>query len=360
METALLVVVILLLGLLLLSHWVTFFQVVRQQGWMLLRLEGLEQSLGEAVRLKEEDAPALPVGASFPLFDLPDLDGNRVSLAQFRGQQVLLVHWSPACGFCNLIGPDLAELHPELEKRKVALLLISREEAAANRKLAETHSLRCPVLLQGTADFPAPLRGLGTPVAYLLDEAGRVAAPLAEGADEVLPLARQAARGGGRGKLPGSRPLSESAIERNGLRAGSPAPEFRLPDLLTGQEISLESFRGREVLLVFTDPHCGSCNDLVPHLNRLHDEGAPDLVLIVVGRGDPEENRRKAEEHHARYPLVLQRHWELSRKYGIFATPVAFLIDRDGVIARDVTQGVPEILALASEVTARQLQAVPG
>jgi hypothetical protein len=43
---------------------------------------------------------------------------------------------------------------------------------------------------------------------------------------------------------------------------------------------------------------------------------------------------------------VLQERWKLSQEYGIFATPVAFLIDERGVIARDVAKGIDAIRAL--------------
>jgi hypothetical protein len=46
---------------------------------------------------------------------------------------------------------------------------------------------------------------------------------------------------------------------------------------------------------------------------------------------------------------VLQQHWEISRRYAMFATPVAYLIDVRGVIANDVAVGVAPILALLSD-----------
>jgi len=69
----------------------------------------------------------------------------------------------------------------------------------------------------------------------------------------------------------------------------------------------------------------------------------------VVARGNVEENRRKAEEYGFEFPVVLQERWKLSKEYGIFVVPVAFLIDEDGVIARDVARGVHEILALVPQ-----------
>jgi hypothetical protein len=50
--------------------------------------------------------------------------------------------------------------------------------------------------------------------------------------------------------------------------------------------------------------------------------------------------------------VVLQKKWELSRKYGIFATPVAFLVGEDGVIKENVAVGSDAILTMARAGTA--------
>jgi hypothetical protein len=48
------------------------------------------------------------------------------------------------------------------------------------------------------------------------------------------------------------------------------------------------------------------------------------------------------------FPVVLQRQWEISRLYGMFSTPIGYLIDAQGVIAADVAVGTEPILALLS------------
>ncbi|TMC37530.1 MAG: TlpA family protein disulfide reductase [Chloroflexi bacterium] len=150
-------------------------------------------------------------------------------------------------------------------------------------------------------------------------------------------------------QVPGVTGLSGSRLERNGLRAGTPAPHVDLSDL-NGGRVALESFRGRNVLLVFSDPNCPPCDALAPHLTRLErshrDNG---LSLVMVSRGDVEENRRKAVEHGFQFPVLLQRRWEVSKEFGIFATPVGFLIGPDGVISRDVGIGMDEIMALVAD-----------
>jgi hypothetical protein len=76
----------------------------------------------------------------------------------------------------------------------------------------------------------------------------------------------------------------------------------------------------------------------------------------MVGRGDAGENRKKAKQNRFDFPVVLQRQWELSKQYGIFATPVAFLISEEGVIAKDVAIGPDAILELAQRLLEHESQ----
>jgi hypothetical protein len=45
----------------------------------------------------------------------------------------------------------------------------------------------------------------------------------------------------------------------------------------------------------------------------------------------------------------MQKQWEISLKYAMFATPIGYLIDEQGTILKDVAVGVGPILALAEE-----------
>jgi peroxiredoxin len=121
---------------------------------------------------------------------------------------------------------------------------------------------------------------------------------------------------------------------------------------LDGEMVSLEDYRGRPLLLVFSDPSCGPCNMLAPELARLHRRHGGALAVVMISRGDPDANRAKAEEHGFEFPVLIQPGWRISKEYGIFATPVAFLIDAEGTIARDVARGAPEILQLARAAAA--------
>jgi peroxiredoxin len=204
-----------------------------------------------------------------------------------------------------------------------------------------------------------------TPMGYRIDAAGRIARELTVGGEPLLQLAAKApaphAQGqGGNGHAPhrgngmaaphGNQPdpsLARSRLNRSGLRAGAAAPEFQLPRI-DGGELALNQLRGRHVLLVFSDPECGPCEELAPRLQELH-RRREDLQVVVVSRRGLDANRAKAAALGLSLPIVLQRQWEISREYGMFATPIGYLIDEQGILLSDVAVGVGPILALAEE-----------
>jgi peroxiredoxin len=141
-----------------------------------------------------------------------------------------------------------------------------------------------------------------------------------------------------------NRSLARSRIKRDGLKAGTPAPDFRLP-CLDGSERSLQDLRDRRVLLVFSDPHCGPCNHLAPELEKFHREHS-EISVLMISRREPKENRTKVKEHGLTFPVLLQQQWEISRLYAMFATPVAYLVNESGIITADVAVGVERIVTL--------------
>ncbi len=132
------------------------------------------------------------MGEKFQPFRLPDLQGNLVALEDFRGKQVLVVNWSPNCGYCARVAPEISKFKDAFRAHNVELALISYGDAEANQKLASEHGLEGAVLLRQDATPVEPFENFGTPVAYLLNEEGEVAKPIIIGADRVPVLARYA------------------------------------------------------------------------------------------------------------------------------------------------------------------------
>lgn len=344
--------------LFVIGTWLVY-QLARQNGRILLRLESIEEQIGRRVGPRAEakrQAIGLPLGTAAPIFDLPDLAGIRHKLSEFRGKDLLLIFFNPKCGFCTKMAADLAELPAEGGDGGAVPIVVTTGDAEENRKLVERHGFRCLVLLQKEMEVAAKFRARGTPMGYRIDGAGRIASDLAIGAEPLLKLANSSPHTpragvfahGVSGPHKDDPSLAHSRLNRNGLKAGTVAPEFQLPRI-DGGELSLSDFRGGRVLLVFSDPDCEPCDELAPRLQEIHLQRS-DLQVLVLSRRDVEANRAKAVALGLTYPIVLQRQWEISLKYAKFATPIGYLIDEQGILASDVAVGVEPILALTSAV----------
>ena len=63
----------------------------------------------------------------------------------------------------------------------------------------------------------------------------------------------------------------------------------------------------------------------------------PDAVWVCAAATT--EDVAVAREHGLSFPILLQKQWEISRRYAMFATPVAYMIDENGVTEREVVVG---------------------
>jgi peroxiredoxin len=219
-----------------------------------------------------------------------------------------------------------------------------------NQRFFGPHRFSCPILLQEDSEVAALYRAMATPMAYLVDESGCTSGTAAVGPGAVLDLFLKAgtaeAPANGHSPVDEKQSLASSRIKRDGLKAGTVAPEFTLP-ALDGTEISLSSFRGKPVLLVFSDPFCAPCNQVMPKLDELY-RNSKDMQVLVISRSDLQANRDKVKELGLTMPVVLQKSWEISRDYAMFATPIGYLVGEDGVLLEDVAVGGNAIMGLAA------------
>src|SRR5262245_25121588 len=158
------------------------YQLVRQNGRILLRLEAIERQLGARAPAQRREPAGLPVGSVAPDFELPDLAGVRHKLSEFRGQDVLLIFFNPKCGFCTRMAADLAALQPEAGGGRAMPLVVTSGDPDENRQLVERYGIRCVVLRQEQMEVASQFRAQGTPMGYRIDAAGRIASELAVGA----------------------------------------------------------------------------------------------------------------------------------------------------------------------------------
>lgn len=334
------------------------YQLVHQNGRILLRLDSLEQQLRPRASPRREPS-GLPLGSVAPDFELPDLAGINHKLSDYRGKHLLLMFFNPGCGFCTKMADALAALSATGSDTLAVPLVVSTGDLEANRALVEQHGIRCGFLRQEQMEVASQYHAQGTPMGYRIDPNGRIVSERIVGAESLLKLieinALQSPQQSGKrsmesvqnAELP-HHSLERSRLKRDGLKTGDTAALFRLPRI-EGGELALEDFRGERVLLVFSDPECGPCDELAPHLQLIHEQRS-DLKVLMISRKEAELNVAKATRLGLTFPIVLQKRWEISLQYAMFATPIGYLIDERGILLRDVAVGVAPILTLAEVV----------
>jgi thiol-disulfide isomerase/thioredoxin len=144
----------------------------------------LRSTVGHAAQEVVSTRPK-KVGESAPEFELSDLEGQTVSLQDFKGEQTLLLFWSPDCGFCQQMLPDLKEWEANRPKGAPGLLAVSAGTEEANREMGLTST----VVLDQQFAVGRAFGASGTPSAVLVDAEGKVASEVAVGAPAVLELA---------------------------------------------------------------------------------------------------------------------------------------------------------------------------
>jgi peroxiredoxin/uncharacterized membrane protein YphA (DoxX/SURF4 family) len=319
--------------------------LLQQQGRLLLRLDALD---GAPAQQPASPSPAmgLPAGTPAPAFTVPDLDGTPVSLdaLQDAGKPVALLFTDPHCGPCQALLPDVGQWQRDHADR-LTLVLVSRGTVDENRVKAEEHEIAL-VLRQQDREVATAYGANATPSMVIVAPDGRIASPVAPGADAIRALLQRTLQPS---PLIPLQPHAPSAHAGNGhvppppaVRPGDPAPALRLPDL-DGRIVDLGDMRGRETVLLFWNPGCGFCGQMLPDLKAWearHREGAPQLLLVSTGTA--EANRALGSAS----PVLLDEGFGVGAAFGARGTPMAVLIDAEGRIASEVVAGGPAVLEL--------------
>jgi thiol-disulfide isomerase/thioredoxin len=127
---------------------------------------------------------------------------------------------------------------------------------------------------------------------------------------------------------------------------GKEAPPFALEDL-SGKTVSLESYKGKAVLVNFWATWCAPCKIETPWLVELRDQYAAKGFEILgistegdgVGKDDKsawEKDKaaieKSAQQMHMQYPVLMNGD-SISQQYGgLDQLPMSFFVDRTGKV----------------------------
>jgi len=141
----------------------------------------------------------------------------------------------------------------------------------------------------------------------------------------------------------GSSSLSNSvttSVSQSGL-----APDFTLPVVgpngLTGQTVTLSSFRGKVVLLEFMEPWCPHCQDMAPILGGLYTQyGKGNVVFLSVAGPWDGATANDAANFIGKYGTgwiyVYDSSGTIFSEYGVNSTPTFYIIGTDGAVSTNL------------------------
>ncbi|MDP4282869.1 MAG: TlpA disulfide reductase family protein [Bacteroidota bacterium] len=135
--------------------------------------------------------------------------------------------------------------------------------------------------------------------------------------------------------------LSLQKISSNNLHSsqvGFLAPLFKSKNLLTNNDISLASYKGKYVLIDFWGTWCQPCRQQLPELVKLNNSvDSSRFVLISIASSDVLDSLKKViAKENMIWPQIFSD--KITKQYHIDAFPTTLLINPNGiVIAKDLS-----------------------
>jgi cytochrome c biogenesis protein CcmG, thiol:disulfide interchange protein DsbE len=113
---------------------------------------------------------------------------------------------------------------------------------------------------------------------------------------------------------------------------GKPAPAFALPVLDDATTLSLESLKGRTVLVNFFASWCAGCQVEHPLLLKLaNQDGVP--IVGMDYKDEPADGREWLARRGNPYETVaLDRHGAVGLDWGVYGVPETYVVGPDGTI----------------------------
>lgn len=112
-----------------------------------------------------------------PEFTMETLDGEQVSLSQYRGQVVLVNFWATWCPPCVREMPSLVRMYERYEDQGFIILGVNttyQDERAKVEQFVRDNGVRFPVLLETDPAIGAAYGSRLMPTSYLIDRNGKI------------------------------------------------------------------------------------------------------------------------------------------------------------------------------------------
>ena len=122
---------------------------------------------------------------------------------------------------------------------------------------------------------------------------------------------------------------------------GTSAPDFALPEPLSGREWALADFEAEALVVIFTCNHCPYAQAVEERIIALARGFAGRADFVAISANDaasfpddaPEKMARRARDKDYPFPYLYDETQAVARAYGAACTPDFFLYDADRKLA---------------------------
>jgi len=133
--------------------------------------------LPEPDAIASDELSALPLRVEYPApqLELTDLEGNPVSLADYRGQVILVNNWATWCPPCKAEMPTLQSYYDDHSATGFTIIAIDAGDPVADVvAFVEDYGLTFPVWPDQAQKATVAFRNPGLPSSYVIDRDGVV------------------------------------------------------------------------------------------------------------------------------------------------------------------------------------------
>lgn len=109
-------------------------------------------------------------------FTLPDLDGNSLTLSEFKGKVIILNFWATWCPPCRKEIPDFVELYEKYKDEGLLIIGVNLDggDSRSVKQFSKNYKINYPIVL-GNVNVTQDYGGIrGIPTTFVIDRKGDI------------------------------------------------------------------------------------------------------------------------------------------------------------------------------------------
>ena len=136
--------------------------------------EASSSTEGSGAESSEESGEITHEPELAPSFELKTLEGDTVTLEDYKGQYVFINFWATWCQYCDEEMPDLMAFQKAHKEEMTVLAINVKEKNDVVKKYMEENKLELKVLMDEDGTLSKLYQVTAFPTTFLIDKAGKV------------------------------------------------------------------------------------------------------------------------------------------------------------------------------------------